>query len=180
MNALGHSDPGTAEVIAAQARKTQHLSNILHSPEPLALARTLVEGSKHFDKVFFCNSGTEANEGALKIAKKYWLVKAMKAAQGIPADSAQQPAAYTAYGCKGTPPTQCFTQGGMCGCWPSVNNNNIAAGLKSEVLAFKNSFHGRTMGSLAATHKPAIRMPFGPFPSDVRYARFNNLDGACD
>jgi 4-aminobutyrate aminotransferase-like enzyme len=177
VNALGHSDPQVAQVIAAQANKVQHLSNILHSHEPLALAKTLVEGSRYFQKVFFCNSGTEANEGALKIAKKFHLNKAMKAAQGIAKDSAQQPTPYTAYGCKGTPPTQCFTQGGVCGCWPTSHNNDIRAGVKNEVLAFKNSFHGRTMGALAATHKPAIRMPFGPFPAEVQYARFNNLDG---
>jgi len=174
VNALGHSDPGIASVLSSQALKVQHVSNIFHTWEPLRLAKLLVEHSKHFDKVFFCNSGTEANEGALKLAKKYALLAAMRKTTGV-----DKPPAFTAFGCKASPPTACFTQGGMCGCWPQAINNDLALGVKNEVVAFKNSFHGRSMGSLAATHKPAIRYPFGPFPADVRFARFNNMDGQC-
>lgn len=174
MNALGHSDEGVASVISSQARKIQHVSNILHTWEPLHLAKAMVEQSKHFQKVFFANSGTEANEGALKFSRKYHLHHAMKKASGQ-----AKPPAWTSFGCKGTPPTSCMTQGGVCGCWPQAANNDIALQLKPEVIAFKNSFHGRTMGALAATHKPAIRMPFAPFPGDVRFARFNNMDGKC-
>jgi acetylornithine aminotransferase len=178
VNALGHSDAGIAAVLAAQATKVQHVSNILHTWEPLHLARDLVKHSKHFDKVFLCNSGTEANEGALKFARKVALMHAAQAAAGIAPGSATKPPPHPGFGCKATPPTMCFTQNGTCGCWPQAANNNIARALKPEVLAFKNSFHGRTMGALAATHKPAIRMPFAPFGGDVKFARFNNLDGA--
>lgn len=164
-------------MIAKQALKVQHVSNIIHTWEPLELAKLMVENSKNFTKVFFCNSGTEANEAALKFARKISLAKAMKMAAGIPADSAAKAPAYTAFGCKAATPTACFTQGGTCGCWPQANNNDVAMGVKNEVIAFKNSFHGRTMGALAATHKPQIRMPFAPFPADVRFARFNVLDG---
>jgi acetylornithine aminotransferase len=178
VNALGHSDPQVAEVIARQATKIQHTSNILHTWEPLELAKHLVTNSKHFTKVFLCNSGTEANEAALKFARKMALFKAMQKAQGIEVGSATKPAPHTAFGCKAAEPRQCFTQGGMCGCWPQANNATVANGVKNEVIAFKNSFHGRTMGALSVTHKPAIRMPFAPFPADARFARFNNLDGA--
>ena len=176
VNALGHSDPAVAEVLAAQARKVQHVSNLYHTWEPLRLAEQLVRTAPQFKKVFLCNSGTEANEGALKFAKKHALAAALRAAAGLPAGA--RPPPFTAFGCKSSAPTACFTQGGMCGCWPQAANNSVALGVKNEVLAFKNGFHGRSMGSLAATHKPAIRWQFAPFPADVRFARFNNLDGA--
>ena len=174
VNALGHSDPGVAAVLAAQAGKVQHLSNLYHSWEPLRLAELMVRHSRHFQKVFLCNSGTEANEGALKLAKKHHLLAAMRAVTGQ-----ASPPPFKAFGCKASPPTACLTQNGMCGCWPQAANNDLALHQKTEVLAFKNSFHGRSMGSLAVTHKPAIRYPFGPFPADVRFARFNNIDGQC-
>lgn len=178
VNALGHSDEGVARVISAQARKVQHVSNILHTWEPLRLAELLVTLSPHFGKAFFCNSGTEANEGALKFARKYALHAARKRAAGIAADSPEDPPPFTAFACKAAKPTACQTQGGWCGCWPQVADNDVALGVRNEVIAFKNSFHGRTMGALAVTHKPAIRYPFGPFPADARFARYNNIDGA--
>jgi len=177
VNALGHSDAGVAGVMAQQAAKVQHVSNILHTWEPLRLARQLVESSRHFSKVFFANSGTEANEGALKFARKVSLLRATQAARGMPVGATQaKPPAFAAFGCKASPPSTCYTRGGICGCWPQAADNDVALRLKPEVIAFKGSFHGRTMGALAATHKPAIRMPFAPFPADVRFARFNNLD----
>ena len=48
VNALGHSDEGVARVLAAQARKVQHLSNLIHSWEPLRLAEALTRHSRHF------------------------------------------------------------------------------------------------------------------------------------
>jgi hypothetical protein len=173
VNALGHSDPGVADAVAQQMRQIQHLSNLFHSYEPLHLAKMLVESSAHLDRVFLCNSGTEANEAALKFAKKYYLAKG-KAAAAAAAGGALP--AWTP-GCKRTPPTPCYTTGGMCSCWPQVANEAIAAEVRHNVIAFKGSFHGRSMGSLAATHKPQIRQPFGPFPPDVSFARFNNIDG---
>ena len=177
VNALGHSDPQVAAVISEQALKIQHTSNILHTLEPLRLAKLMVEHSVHFDKVFFANTGAEANEGALKFARKAALLKSMQKDAGMSVGTQEKkPPPYTAFGCKQNPPTVCYTRGGICGCWPQSNNNNVAMGVKNEVIAFKGSFHGRTMGALAATHKPSIRMPFAPFPADVRFARFNNLE----
>ena len=168
VNALGHSDPGVAAALAAgSVRGVQHLSNYFHSMPPLRLARDLVNSTRHFDKEFLGNSGTEANEGALKFAKKHALVAAQKAA-GMPATP------FAGFGCKAVPPTACATSGGWCSCWPQVAAPALAPLVRTQVIAFKNGFHGRSMGSLAATHKPTIRQPFGPFPPDVSFARYNN------
>lgn len=70
VNALGHADPGMAEVLGEQARTLIHVSNLYHTGPHALLARDLCEHS-FADRVFFCNSGTEANEGALKFARKW-------------------------------------------------------------------------------------------------------------
>lgn len=70
VNILGHSDSEWCAAIADQASKLTHVSNLFHSTPPLELAQLLVEHST-FDKVFFCNSGTEANEAAYKFARLY-------------------------------------------------------------------------------------------------------------
>ena len=178
MNALGHSDAAWGAAITAQLQKVQHLSNLFHSWEPLHLAKALVESTAHFDKAFLCNSGTEANEAALKFARKVALNRAMAGAAAKRAATtalAHRPPAFEAFGCKSTPPSACFTKGGVCGCWPQASDNDVIAALKPGVIAFKRGFHGRSMGSLSATHKPTIRQPFGPFPPDVAFARYNNV-----
>lgn len=68
--ALGHADPGVAQVIAEQARRLVHLSNLYHTEPHLRLAEALVAHS-FADRVFFCNSGAEAVEAALKFARKF-------------------------------------------------------------------------------------------------------------
>jgi len=70
VNALGHADPGMSEVLGEQARTLIHVSNLYHTGPHALLARDLCEHS-FADRVFFCNSGTEANEGALKFARKW-------------------------------------------------------------------------------------------------------------
>ncbi|WP_245395455.1 acetylornithine transaminase [Anthocerotibacter panamensis] len=67
---LGHAHPQLTEAITAQAQRLLHVSNLYYIPEQGALARWLVERSVA-DKVFFCNSGAEANESAIKLARKY-------------------------------------------------------------------------------------------------------------
>jgi len=70
VNALGYGDPEVMEVIRDQAAHYFHVSNLYHS-EPMArLAKTLT-GLSFADRVFFCNSGAEANEGAIKFARKW-------------------------------------------------------------------------------------------------------------
>ena len=69
VNALGHADPTTVSALQQQAQKLIHVSNLYWSEPGIELARLLVE-SCFADKVFFCNSGTEAVEGAIKFARK--------------------------------------------------------------------------------------------------------------
>ncbi|RME10270.1 MAG: aspartate aminotransferase family protein [Ardenticatenia bacterium] len=70
VNALGHADARMADVLVEQARQLVHVSNLYHTAPHALLARDLCEAS-FADRVFFCNSGTEATEGALKFARKW-------------------------------------------------------------------------------------------------------------
>lgn len=70
VNALGYGDAQLVAAIKAAAEGLVHVSNLYHSAPQAQLARSLVERS-FADRVFFCNSGTEANEAALKFARKY-------------------------------------------------------------------------------------------------------------
>jgi acetylornithine/N-succinyldiaminopimelate aminotransferase len=70
VNCLGHSPPLIADALAAQARRLITPSPAFYNDASLKLAKALVDRSC-FDKVFFANSGAEANEGAIKLARKY-------------------------------------------------------------------------------------------------------------
>lgn len=70
VNALGHADTGWVKAVTDQAAKTAHLSNLYYNPLQAELSALLC-GVTGFGKVFFCNSGAEANEGAIKLARKY-------------------------------------------------------------------------------------------------------------
>src|SRR5579863_6844654 len=70
VNCLGHSPPAVAEALAAQAQRLITPSPAYHNDASLKLAKALVDQSC-FDRVFFANSGAEANEGAIKLARKY-------------------------------------------------------------------------------------------------------------
>ncbi|KHK01930.1 aspartate aminotransferase family protein [Desulfovibrio sp. TomC] len=67
---LGHCQPEVADVIAAKARELVHVSNVFYQREQVELAEAL-KATCHMGKVFFCNSGAEANEGAIKLARRY-------------------------------------------------------------------------------------------------------------
>jgi acetylornithine aminotransferase len=67
---LGHCHPALAEVMHAQAGRLVHLSNLFYQQEQLELAEKLL-GTTHLGKAFFCNSGAEANEAAIKLARRY-------------------------------------------------------------------------------------------------------------
>jgi acetylornithine/N-succinyldiaminopimelate aminotransferase len=125
VSALGHAHPAIADAVAAQARRLTHASN-LYDHEPAAtLARELVARSK-MSGAFFCNSGTEANEAAFKLARKY--------------------------------------------------AHRHGARERHTILACTGSFHGRTLGSLAATDNPAYREGFEPLPDGFAFVRFNDSD----
>ncbi|KAG2445143.1 hypothetical protein HYH02_008611 [Chlamydomonas schloesseri] len=75
VNALGHSDATWYAALVEQAEKLAHTSNLYHTQPQVELAKRLVENS-FADKAFFCNTGTEANEGAIKFARKWARVRA--------------------------------------------------------------------------------------------------------
>jgi acetylornithine/N-succinyldiaminopimelate aminotransferase len=71
VNALGYGDPDVARAIREHADGLIHLSNLYHSRPAVELAQTLVDHTSWADRVFFCNSGAEAVEGALKFSRRY-------------------------------------------------------------------------------------------------------------
>lgn len=70
VNNVGHANPKVAEAVCNQAKKLIHTSNLYFTEEQVTLAKLLATISPH-DKAFFCNSGAEANEGAIKLARKH-------------------------------------------------------------------------------------------------------------
>src|SRR5581483_9227174 len=123
--ALGHAHPRIARAIAEQAATLVHVSNLVHHEPAGTLADRLAELSG-FDAVFFCNSGAEANEAAIKLARKHAWRRGEK-------------------------------------------NRNV-------VLAAKGSFHGRTLGALAATDNAAYHEGFEPLPLGFAHVPFNDVD----
>jgi len=71
VNALGHQDPDLVEALTTQAHKLWHASNVFYSEPPLRLAEELVSASGFAERVFLCNSGSEANEAAIKLVRKW-------------------------------------------------------------------------------------------------------------
>jgi len=127
VNALGYAHPAIVNAIAAQSQKLIHTSNLYFHEGQAELAMRLTTASG-LDRAFFCNSGTEAWEAALKLARAY---AGMKRGEGKP--------------------------------------------LGTKFLALEHSFHGRTMGSVATTHKEKYREPFAPVMPDVEFVRFNDV-----
>lgn len=70
VNNIGHAHPKVALAICHQAQRMIHCSNVYYTQEQVELAQLLTQVSPH-DRVFFANSGAEANEGAIKLARKY-------------------------------------------------------------------------------------------------------------
>lgn len=71
VNALGHAHPALVGALTQQAGKLWHTSNVFVSEPTLRLAEELVEASRFAQRVFFCNSGAEANEAAIKLVRKW-------------------------------------------------------------------------------------------------------------
>ena len=123
--ALGYSHPAITKVIKEQAGKLVHCSNLFYTEYPSALAQKLAKLSG-MDRVFFSNSGTEAWEGALKIARAVASSKGLKK--------------------------------------------------RTKFLALENSFHGRTMGSVATTYTEKYRKPFAPVMPGVTFVKFDDVE----
>ncbi|MHB1006313.1 MAG: acetylornithine/succinylornithine family transaminase [Chloroflexota bacterium] len=124
VNVLGHGNKALVEAIAKQAAALIHTSNLYYTIPQVELAQLLVEHSAG-DQVFFGNSGAEANEGALKLARKYGHVK--------------RNGAY-------------------------------------EIITTENSFHGRTLATVAATGQVKFQKPFTPMPTGFKTVAFNDLE----
>ncbi|MBT9329806.1 aspartate aminotransferase family protein [Paracidobacterium acidisoli] len=128
VNALGYAHPAIETAIAQQSSRLIHLSNLFYHEGQAKLAERLTKAGG-MDRAFFCNSGTEAMEAALKLARAYAGVR-----------------------------------------------RSEGATLGTKFLALENSFHGRTMGSVAATHKAKYREPFDPVMPGVEFVRFNDVE----
>ncbi len=124
VNGLGHCHPRVVEAICEQASRLLHVSNLYHIEPQIQLAKALCEIS-FADRAFFCNSGGEANEACIKLARKY-------------AKDAGHPDRY-------------------------------------EIITMQGSFHGRTLGSLAATAQTKYHKGFEPLPDGFKYVPFNDL-----
>lgn len=127
VNALGYAHPAIEAAIADQSRELIHTSNLFFHPGQSALALRLTEATG-MDRAFFCNSGAEANEAALKLARAW---AKLKRSEGVP--------------------------------------------LGTKFLALDHSFHGRTMGAVAATAKEKYREPFDPVMPGVEFVHFNDV-----
>lgn len=121
---LGHAHPRVTAAIANQAATLLHTSNIFHIEPQARLAEKLHEISGGM-RAFFCNSGAEANEAAIKIVRK----------------------------------------------WQSAKDPE-----RNEIVTFEGGFHGRTLGSLAATAQPKYHEGFGPMPGGFHYVAFNDAE----
>jgi acetylornithine aminotransferase len=118
VNSLGHAHPLIVNAVTAQLTTLGHVGNFFATAPQIALAERLVALSGADARVYFANSGTEANEAAFKLAR-------------------------------------------LTG--------------RTKIVSTEGGFHGRTMGALALTGKPAIREPFEPLPAGVEFVPYGDL-----
>ncbi len=126
VTALGHNHPGMMKALKEQSEKIWHLSNVFTNKPALELADKLTEAT-FAEKVFFCNSGGEANEAAFKLVRKY-------------------------------------------------ANDNFPDQGKSEIIAFKQAFHGRTLFTVCVGGQPKYTKGYEPLPEGITHGEFNNID----
>lgn len=124
VNNLGHCHPKVVAAIRQQAGQLMHVSNWFHIEPQSLLAQKLTQRS-FAGKIFFCNSGTEANEGAIKLARRYFYDRGEKA--------------------------------------------------RYEIITMQQAFHGRTLGSMAATPQDKIQKGFGPLLPGFKYVPFDDV-----
>lgn len=125
VNSLGFCSPQWVEAVSKQAATLNHTSNLYYTEPGIVLAQKLCEKSG-MKRVFFSNSGAEANEGAIKAARKY---------------------SFDAYGES-----------------------------RYEIISLHNSFHGRTITTLAATGQAVFHTKFNPFTEGFVFAEANNIE----
>lgn len=126
---LGHCHPRVVDAVRQQAGKLMHVSNLYFIEPQGVLANEINKNHVKLDgKIFFSNSGAEANDGLIKSARRYGHLKPQ--ADGKP---------------------------------------------RFEVLTFQQSFHGRTLGSMAATGQAKIQQGFDPMLPGFRYLPYNDI-----
>ncbi len=125
VNTFGYADKEWAQAVSDQANKLQHASNLFYTEPCAKLAKLLCEKTG-LKKVFFSNSGAEANECAIKTARRYSFLK--------------------------------YGEG------------------RKTIVSLKNSFHGRTVTTLAATGQDSFHTEFGPFTEGFVYANANDAN----
>lgn len=125
VNAFGICDDEWKNAVTEQLDKVQHTSNLYYT-EPCAKLAQLLCTKTGMKKVFFCNSGAEANEGAIKFARKY--------------------------------------------------SNNKYGEERSTIITLVDSFHGRTITTLAATGQEVFHTDFGPFTPGFKYCPANDIE----
>ncbi len=125
VNTFGYADEEWKDAVITQLGKVQHASNLYYTEPCARLAKVLCERTG-MKKVFFANSGAEANECAIKVARKYAAEKHGK---------------------------DCY-----------------------KIITLENSFHGRTITTLAATGQDVFHKDFAPFPDGFLYAKANDID----
>ena len=128
VNTLGHNNKALTKTIAKQASKFIHCSNYYYIAERSELAFRLCRMS-FADKVFFANSGAEANEAAIKLARSYFYYQKKN---------------------------------------------------RYEIITANMSFHGRTLGTIAATGQEKFRKAFAPNVPGFKYVDFNNFEQLFD
>ncbi|MEZ9345326.1 aspartate aminotransferase family protein [Vibrio splendidus] len=124
VSCLGHCHPAMVNAVTEQANKIWHLSNVMTNEPALRLAKKLTDVC-FAEKVFFANSGAEANEAALKLARR----------------------------------------------WAA----DVHGPEKSEIIAFKQGFHGRTFFTVTVGGQEAYSDGFGPKPGDVTHLPYNDI-----
>lgn len=125
VNALGHCHPVLVAALTRQARRLWHTSNVFANEPAIRLAHALTQAS-FADRVFFSNSGAEANEAAFKLARRY--------------------------------------------------GNNTGGSDKHEIVAIRNSFHGRSLFTVSVAGQPKYSEGFGPAIQGIRHVPFNDSD----
>ena len=123
VNSLGHSHPKLVSALNEQSKKLWHLSNYISNEPAINLAKQLTDLT-FADKVYFSNSGSEANEAAIKMARRY---------------------------------------------------HHEKGNGRDEIIAFNNSFHGRSLLNISLGASDNHRKGFGPFPAGLRHATYNDL-----
>lgn len=122
---LGHAHPKLVKAIKDQAEKFLHCSNVYYVEQQAKLAKLLVENSCA-DRIFFSNSGGEANEAAIKLARIYFYKKGISE--------------------------------------------------KYEIITLKNSFHGRTLATVAATGQTKYQKPYHPLTPSFAHVPINDIE----